>query len=160
MSRVFDPARHPSGTVKPAIGGKAENLCRSQQQECRVPGWVAVPAEAFFEALRKRSFTWLRRIVFRRVLRNARKGVKNRENMRFARTRIYGVLRELIQAMGRHLVRVDALDDAYDIFYLTIDEVRDYIKGVPAIVGIPGLLDRLQDGQVVTMNGQTGIIQT
>jgi pyruvate,water dikinase len=91
------------------------------------------------EALRRRSLSWLRRIVFRRVLRNARKGVRNRENMRFARTRIYGVLRELIQAMGRHLVRVDALDDPHDVFYLTIDEVWDYVKGTAVTTDLRGL---------------------
>ena len=38
-----------------------------------------------------------RAAIFRRVLNNARLGVKNRENMRFARTRIYGLLRELLR---------------------------------------------------------------
>lgn len=264
-----------------------EGLLDAQAMEAREREIRAGAQRKADEALRKRSFTWLRRIVFRRVLRNARKGVRNRENMRFARTRIYGVLRELIQAMGRHLVRVDVLDDAHDVFYLTIDEVWDFVKGtavttdlkglvslrrkefdgyqaieadaaddhfetygmvyvgntfreirpvqaadgdlagtgccpgqvtapvrivrsprddlqlsgcilvaartdpgwvplypavsgiliergsilshsaivaremgIPAIVGIPGLLDRLQDGQVVTMDGQTGIVQT
>ena len=31
--------------------------------------------------------------------------------------------------------------------------------GIPAIVGIHGLLDRVEDGQVVTMNGQTGVVR-
>ncbi|MGI6303291.1 MAG: PEP-utilizing enzyme [Verrucomicrobiota bacterium] len=30
--------------------------------------------------------------------------------------------------------------------------------GIPTIVGIHGLLARLTDGQVVTMNGQTGAV--
>ncbi len=44
-----------------------------------------------------------RAAIFRWVLGNARLGVKNRENMRFARTRIYGLLRELLRAVGEQL---------------------------------------------------------
>ena len=77
-----------------------------------------------------RSFSLIpRRWLFKRVLRNARQGVKNRENMRFARTRIYGVVRELLRAIGQHLADEKIISDREDIFYLTIDEVWDYIKG-------------------------------
>lgn len=70
-----------------------------------------------------------RQTVFRHVLRCARLGVKNRENMRFARTRIYGLLREILRAMGNHFADEGILDDPEDIFYLTIDEVWDFVKG-------------------------------
>ncbi len=70
-----------------------------------------------------------RRWVFRRILGNARLGVKNRENMRFARTRIYGLLREILRALGGQLAEEKILPDAEDIFYLTIDEVWDYLQG-------------------------------
>lgn len=90
-------------------------------------------------ALRSRSLSFLRRAVFRRVLRNARKGVMHRENMRFARTRIYGVLRELLQSMGRHLVQAGQLDAAADVFYLTIDELWDFVKGTAVTADLRGL---------------------
>ncbi|MFK7768585.1 MAG: PEP/pyruvate-binding domain-containing protein [Mariniblastus sp.] len=70
-----------------------------------------------------------RKWVFKRILRNARLGVKNRENMRFARTRIYGLLRELIRAIGKQLADEKILDQSEDVFYLTLDEVWDFIKG-------------------------------
>ncbi len=91
------------------------------------------------EALRRRSLSPLRRAIFRRVLRNARKGVMNRENMRFARTRIYGVLRELIQSMGRHLVQAGQLENAHDVFYLTMDELWDFVKGTAVTTDLRGL---------------------
>jgi pyruvate,water dikinase len=72
---------------------------------------------------------FLRRPIFRRVLNNARLGVKSRENMRFARTRIYGLLREVLRALGQHMASEKILPDAEDIFYLTIDEVWDFIQG-------------------------------
>lgn len=92
-------------------------------------------------ALRDRSFTWIRRRIFTHVLRAARKGVRNRENMRFARTRIYGVLRELIQSMGRHLVAEGKLAVMEDIFYLTMDEVWDFVKGTAVTTDLQGLVD-------------------
>ena len=70
-----------------------------------------------------------RRWLFRRVLRNARLGVKNRENMRFARTRIFGLVRELVRALGGHLEQAGALERRDDVFYLTLEEVFDFVKG-------------------------------
>ncbi|MEX2586817.1 MAG: PEP/pyruvate-binding domain-containing protein [Actinomycetota bacterium] len=90
-------------------------------------------------ALREGSFVWLRRPVFRHVLRAARKGVRNRENMRFARTRIYGVLRELLQAMGHHLHQAGQLDDPHHVFDLTIDELWDFVKGTAVTTDLKAL---------------------
>jgi rifampicin phosphotransferase len=91
----------------------------------------------------KRAFGSLRsplkRAVFGWVLRNARIGVKNRENMRFARTRIYGLLRDLLRAMGAHFVKARLLSDADDIFYLTLDECFDYIKGTAVTTELAAL---------------------
>ena len=70
-----------------------------------------------------------RRMVFMRVLRNARLGVKNRENMRFARTRIFGLVRELVRAIGVAFQREGVLARADDVFYLTLEETFDFIKG-------------------------------
>ena len=75
------------------------------------------------------ALTPLQRIAFRLLLRHAREGVKNRENMRFARTKIYGLLRQLIQAVGATFAREGILDAPNDIFYLTLDEVWDFVKG-------------------------------
>lgn len=82
---------------------------------------------------------WLRRRVFRHVLRAARKGVRNRENMRFARTRIYGTLRELLQAMGQHLVDDRQIDAPEDVFCLTIDELWDFVKGTAVTTDLRAL---------------------
>jgi phosphohistidine swiveling domain-containing protein len=82
-----------------------------------------------FAHLRAQPLGALKAAVFRRVLNAARSGVKNRENMRFARTRIYGVVRELVRALGRHLAAEKILDSPEDVFYLALDEVWDFVKG-------------------------------
>lgn len=71
----------------------------------------------------------LKKIVYFWVLKNARLAVKNRENTRFARTRIYGVARTIFQAIGEDLHREGALKNARDIFYLTIEEVMGIYNG-------------------------------
>ncbi|MBU0479719.1 MAG: hypothetical protein KKG47_01325 [Proteobacteria bacterium] len=82
-----------------------------------------------------------RKILFRWILNNARRGVKNRENMRFARTKIYGLLREMINAIGTHFAREELIAVPLDIYYLTIDEVWDYVKGTAVTADLKGLVD-------------------
>jgi pyruvate,water dikinase len=80
-----------------------------------------------------------RRPVFRWVLRNARLGVKNRENLRFARARIYDLLRDMFRSIGRRLAREGVLDATDDVFYLTVEELWDYIKGTAVTADLRGL---------------------
>lgn len=63
------------------------------------------------------------------VLKHARKAVRNRENTRFARTRIYGIARTMFQCMGNDLASRGILEHPEDIFYLTIDEVFGIHQG-------------------------------
>ena len=75
---------------------------------------------------------WLRRRVFRWVLRNARMLVKDRENLRFERTRVFGRVRRIFLEMGKRLVSAGALDKPRDVFYLEIEEVLGFVDGTTA----------------------------
>jgi phosphohistidine swiveling domain-containing protein len=81
----------------------------------------------------------IRRFWFGWVLKNARLGVRNRENMRFARTRIYGILRRILRSIGKQFADQNILSDREDIFYLTIDEVWNYVKGTAVTTDLRGL---------------------
>jgi pyruvate,water dikinase len=83
----------------------------------------------------------VRRALFRRVLAAARRGVRNRENLRFARTRIYGLLRELVNAVGARFAAAGILDDARDVYLLALDEVWDYVRGTAVSVDLRGLAE-------------------
>jgi pyruvate,water dikinase len=87
----------------------------------------------------------LKRVAFHAVLKRARLGIKNRENMRFARTRIYGLVRELLRAFGRRLTDEGVLDDPQDVFYLTIDEVWDFVKGTSVTTNLRDLAKLRQE---------------
>jgi pyruvate,water dikinase len=81
----------------------------------------------------------LKRAVFRFVLKRARIGVRNRENMRFARTRIFGLVREVVRAFGRRLHEEQLLDSSDDVFFLGLDELWDYVKGTALTTNLRGL---------------------
>jgi pyruvate,water dikinase len=81
----------------------------------------------------------IRRWIFRKVLANARKAVKNRENMRFARTRVFGLLRRLFRGYGEQLRAAGVLDDAQDVFYLELGEIHGLVKGTATCWDARGL---------------------
>jgi len=93
------------------------------------------------EELSKKISCIPKKRLFRWILRNARRGVRNRENMRFARTKIYGLLRELINAVGKRFEQEGIIEMQHDIYFLTIDEVWDYIKGTSVTTYLKGLIN-------------------
>jgi pyruvate,water dikinase len=68
-------------------------------------------------------------VAFFWVLGEARKAVRNRENLRFARTKIFGIARHLFRAMGARLANLGVLARPDDVFYLTVDEILGYVEG-------------------------------
>ncbi|MDQ3230610.1 MAG: PEP-utilizing enzyme, partial [Pseudobdellovibrionaceae bacterium] len=81
------------------------------------------------EAIVDQNLRGWKRGVYNFVLKEARRAVKNRENLRFARTKSFGLTRHLFRAMGAQLVAVGLLQDERDIFYLSIDEIIAFVEG-------------------------------
>jgi pyruvate,water dikinase len=65
----------------------------------------------------------LKALVFSWVLRNARDRVRDRENLRFERTRLFGRVRQIVRELGRHLAADGQIENADDVFYLNLEEV-------------------------------------
>ncbi len=120
--RNYLAAEDPAGMDAAAMEQREGKIRREAEQKA-------------FQAIRSVPRRW----IFRRVLGNARLGVKNRENLRFARTRIYGLLRELLRAVGEDFADAGLLDRADDVFYLTLDEVWDFTKGRAVTTNLRGL---------------------
>jgi rifampicin phosphotransferase len=76
----------------------------------------------------------LRRRAFNLVLRQARDRIRDRENLRFERTRVFGVVRRIFLGFGRALVRAGRLEQARDVFWLTTGEVFGWADGTAAAV--------------------------
>lgn len=64
-----------------------------------------------------------------RTLRYTRELVSARENLRYERTRAFGIVRELFAAIGMRFQAEGILHHARGIFYLTKDEIFSYIEG-------------------------------
>jgi len=82
----------------------------------------------------------LRRLVFAATLALARARVRDRENLRFERTRVYGRVRAVFVAIGRKLQELGAIDDAADVFYLDVAEIRGYIRGTGSTADLGALI--------------------
>ncbi|MDH3232873.1 MAG: PEP-utilizing enzyme [Alphaproteobacteria bacterium] len=65
----------------------------------------------------------LRRWIARCLLRWARARVRDRENLRFERTRLFGRVRRLVRAMGTELAKRSVIGRPDDVFFLTIGEL-------------------------------------
>lgn len=66
---------------------------------------------------------------FKRDLARLRDAIRNRENMRLARTRTFGLYRDIFLEMGRQFELYGQLDAARDIFYVGYDELWAYYDG-------------------------------
>jgi pyruvate,water dikinase len=117
---------------------EALDLAAIEEREQAIRRKAEVRAAGAIAGLR---FGRIKGLVFRRVLRNARLGVRNRENMRFARTKIYGLLRELLRALGGRLVEEGILRTREDVFYLTLDECWDFVKGTAVTTNLAALAE-------------------
>ena len=82
-----------------------------------------------------------KRLVYRWILKQTRRTVRQRENLRFDRTRIFGLARHLFRGIGLQLVRLHVLKAVDDIFYLTVDEIFAFVEGRLAITDLGGLAD-------------------
>jgi phosphoenolpyruvate synthase/pyruvate phosphate dikinase len=71
----------------------------------------------------------LGRMRFPRALAAARGGIARRETLRLARTRLFGMHRDVYRAIGQRLQEMRRLDRADDVFYLTTDEIQGFWDG-------------------------------
>lgn len=82
-----------------------------------------------------------KRVVARAMLRWAKARVRDRENLRYERTRIFGRARRLLLAAGRQFHARGLLADPRDVFLLTIHEVLGAIEGFATSTDLAGLAD-------------------
>ena len=94
--------------------------------------------EAEAEVFTKIGF--LKRGKFQRVVTAARNAVKNRENMRLTRTRLFGLYRDVYRALGERLKEAGRLEDGRDIFFLTVDEIEAYFEGRTVTTNLAGIV--------------------
>jgi len=81
-----------------------------------------------------------RRAFFRWLLKHVRALDRHREEFKFMRLQLMGLLRELLRALGERLAADGLLDQPRDIFYLTLGEVLDFVRGTAVTADLRGLV--------------------
>jgi pyruvate,water dikinase len=71
----------------------------------------------------------VKRMIFGYFLRKARILVSQRENLRYERTRGFGMVRQIFCAIGDRFYAEGMIGHPRDIFYLTKEEIFDHIRG-------------------------------
>lgn len=74
-----------------------------------------------------------RRWMTAAVVRWAKARVRDRENLRFERTRVFGHARQLFLAMGQRLHEQQRLENPRDIFFLEVGEVMTMADGATTV---------------------------
>jgi phosphohistidine swiveling domain-containing protein len=82
----------------------------------------------------------VRRLLFRWVLGQARARVRDRENLRFERTRLFGRVRRIFCEFGRRFSALSLVDDPRDIFYLEVEEILGLVEGTGTCANLKGLI--------------------
>lgn len=79
-----------------------------------------------FDALRGHLF---KSALFKLILWQTRTRIRERENLRFMRTRVFGAVRRIFVELGRRFERQDVLNNSNEIFWLETEEVLSFIEG-------------------------------
>ena len=82
----------------------------------------------------------VRRLLFHWVLRHARVRVRDRENLRFERTRLFGRVRTVFLEFGHRFRELGLLEEPRDIFYLEVDEILGLVEGTGTTTTLKGLV--------------------
>lgn len=82
----------------------------------------------------------VRRLLARKALGLARRRVRDRENLRYERTRIFGRARRLMVAAGQQFHAGGQIGDPRDVFFLTVAEVLGAIEGNAVTADLEGLV--------------------
>jgi len=85
-----------------------------------------------------------KQLLINSVASQTKQSLAQRENLRFARTRVFGRVRQIVQAMGRRLTELNCINCMEDVFYLTIDELLGYIDGTAVSTNLRGLISLRQ----------------
>lgn len=83
----------------------------------------------------------LKRLIFQYFLHHSRILVSSRENLRFERTRAFGMVRDIFTEIGKKFYSESLIHHSRDIFYLTKEEIFDFIQGSSVNYNLKDLIE-------------------
>lgn len=109
------------GTIASYIRMQSYSIEKMAARERQIRETAEDRVEKRLSGVKKAFYFW--------ILKHARKAVRNREDLRFDRTKSYGLVRHLMRAVGGNMVKLGVLESEFDIFYLTVDEIIAFSEG-------------------------------
>jgi rifampicin phosphotransferase len=106
----------------------ADALRRPQTADGAAVGMGSAEADAVLA----RELNLIQRWIFGLVRRKVQRGLADREQVRFCRTRSFGIARRMFLAIGRDLAQSGAIPSARDVFHLRLEELRGCFSGTIA----------------------------
>lgn len=82
----------------------------------------------------------LKGLLFGWILGQTRQRVRDRENLRFERTRLFGRVRRIFVELGKRFQADGILDNSRDIFWLEKDEILGFVEGTSSTTNLRGLV--------------------
>lgn len=132
-------AQKPSAPPSPSPLGKAESQIEdSPFSSASLPSTSPLPVGE--EPGVRAKGLGVKAILFRWVLHNTRRLVRNRENLRFERTRVFGQARRVFVELGKRFYALDWLEDSADIFFLEVEEMMGLVEGTATTLDLRGLV--------------------
>ena len=80
-------------------------------------------------------------LIYRTILNETRARIKYRENLRYERTRVFGIVRAIFRALGSKLQEQGYLNSAQDVFYLEVEEVLRFVEGTATTTNLKALAE-------------------
>jgi pyruvate,water dikinase len=111
---LHDDARPLLAAIAAAARAAPEAVGRREPSDPLAPLFDGRPLKGF---LARRLALW------------AKARVRDRENLRFERTRLFGRVRRIVRASGLRLAQAGLIDRAEDIFLLTVEEWLGAVEG-------------------------------
>lgn len=95
----------------------------------------------FAEKKLSQNIFGFKKIIYLWSLKHTRKAVANRENTRFCRTRIYGIVRAMFYAIGEDFSKNNIIKTKEEIFYLSLEELKGAMEGTNSIQNLQAVID-------------------
>lgn len=102
---------------------KCTNSTLELQKSQKTPTFETTGAQAQVNAL-----PLAKRILLNFVIKNATERIRCRENLRFERTRLFGLVRRLFLELGSRLERDQIINERNDIFFLEVEEIFSFVE--------------------------------
>jgi rifampicin phosphotransferase len=103
-------------------------LYQNDKSHIRLKAQYTLQTSLDGKPLKKRLAKWL--------VENTQEHIQAREELRFCRTKVFAIVRNIMNAYGKNLSEKNLITAPSDIYYLTITEIMDLLDTKSANVGI------------------------